>query len=464
MNPRVFAWLACVGMACAVGHAGYGQTRATGPAAQDEAAFEKAMAAMNSGDAATAEPLLRALHRRHPQSFEVNESLGLLYASGDDLQAAVPLLEAAALERPDEAVAHANLGTAYLKSGKSAAAAKELEVAAKANPADAATQNALGQAWMLEKQPCRAAEAFGAAAAGNAVEFDLRYNNALADYDCGRPKEAVQLLEGAAGVADSAPAQSLLGDAEEAQAQYKDAAEHYLRAVQIAPTEANMYVLGVELLRHWSFEPAMREFAAGVTAFPESRRMLAGEGIAEYGAGHYDEAIHVFSELLDLDGQNAMYAEIFGRSCTVLTTSADALCARLVPLAQAHPGNANLALYAATEIEHKPMDAQQAAAARALLQSALKAEPRMAEAHYELGMLLQADGAWQQSIAEMRDAIRLRPDYPSAHYRLGLAYSHTGNREEAHKEMALDRTEAEQKQNDLNARMRQITTLLVQMR
>jgi tetratricopeptide (TPR) repeat protein len=456
----------CLLLACVLSHCVYGQGAAAAPApgASDEAAFEKAMAAMNNGDDATAEPLLRALHRRHPRNFEVNESLGLLYASRDDLAAALPLLEAAALEQPDSAIAHANLGTAYLKLNRSGPAARELARAAKGNPADAATQDALGQAWMLEKQPCLAAEAFGAASAGNAPDFDLLYNNALAHYDCGQPKEAVALLDGATGVNDSASAQSLLGDAEEAQAQYKDAAEHYLRAVQIAPTEPNMYVLGVELLRHWSFDPAIREFAAGVKAFPDSRRMLAGEGIADYGAGHYSEAIHVFGGLLEVDGANAMYGEIFGRSCTVLTTSVDALCARLVPLAEAHPANAKLALYAATQIEHQPTNAQQKALARKLLESALKAEPRMPEAHYEMGMLMQTDGDWQPSIAEMQAAIQLRPDYASAHYRLGLAYSHTGNKPEAQKEMALDRSEAEQKQNDLNARMLQITTLLVQMR
>ena len=423
------------------------------------------MTAMNAGDAETAEPLLLQLHRRHPQNYEINESLGLLYASGEKLDAALPLLEAAAREQPNVAVAHANLGTAYLKQGRVDRATAELQRAAELAPDDAQTQSALGQAWMLNKQPCKAAVAFVAAEKRSApADADLLYNGALAQFDCGKPDAAAASLAAMPGVESSAPAQSLLGDADEALKLYKEAAEHYLRAAQIAPTEPNLYVLGIDLLRHWSFDPAIREFAQGVKLFPDSRRMLAGEGIADYGAAQYNDAIHVFSTLLGEDGNNALYGEIFGRSCTVLTASQDPQCSQLIPLAEQHPGNANLALYAATEILHKPTDPQSALLAQTLLHSALQANPKLPEAHYQLGVLLQSQSKWQDSVAEMLAAIQLQPDYARAHYRLGLAYAHTGRKDDAAREMALDREDSEQKQNDLNARMRQITTLLVKMR
>ena len=78
----------------------------------DQKAFIAAMSAMNEGDSAKAETLLRALHVRYPEDFETNEALGLLYASQSNPSEAVHRLADAVRECPDSAVAHANLGTA----------------------------------------------------------------------------------------------------------------------------------------------------------------------------------------------------------------------------------------------------------------------------------------------------------------------------------------------------------------
>jgi tetratricopeptide (TPR) repeat protein len=431
--------------------------------AADNDTFQRAEADLDAGNAAAAEPLLSALHARHPDNYEINESLGLLYASAGRLTLAAPLLSAAARAEPNSDVAHANLGTAYLKLGRAADAARELTTAARLNPANAGTQQALGQAWMLEKQPARAAEAFQAALAQNGDDPALLYNTALALYDCGKAGEAEPLLARMPDVDSSAEAQSLYGDVDEQLGHYEDAGRHYAAAVRLNPTEANLYVLGIEFLRHWTFDPAAKEFEAGVRVFPQSQRMRLGLGVALYGAGKYDEAIPVFADLLSENPANTMYAELLGRTCTVLTEGEQPKCAALTAYAEQHPNDAVLATYAATSILHQPADSGQLDIARHLLETAIHANPSLPEAHYGMGLLLQTESEWPQSIPELQAAIRLRPDYASAHYRLAMALSHTGQHDQARAEIALQQKYNREEQAGVDARLKQVTTFLVNM-
>lgn len=435
--------------------------RAITPA--DNQTFQRAMQAVNQGDGATAEPLLRALHARHPDNFEINESLGLLYAAAGDLNAATPLLRAAVRENAGSDVAHANLGTALLKSGHTEDAARELSVATRLNPSNAATQEALGQTWMLLKQPAKAASAFAAALQRDGSNPTLLYNAALALFDDDKAAEAESLLARMPGVEESAEAQSLYGDIEERLGHYKQAVQHDQSAVQLAPTEANLYVLGTEFLRHWTFGAAQTEFEAGIHLFPHSQRMRMGLGVAYYGAGKYDQAIPVFADLLADYPENSMYAELLGRTCTVLTEGQQPKCANLIDYAERHPHDAILATYAATSILHQPADDAQMLVARRLLQTAIRWKPDLPEAHYGMGLLLQTESQWRQSIPDLEAAIRLRPTYASAHYRLALALSHVGERDRAQTEIRLEQKYNQQEHAMVDARLRQVTTFLVTM-
>jgi tetratricopeptide (TPR) repeat protein len=465
-NATVLSLLGLVLFAVSLPHSVDAQsspTRSSPFTAADQASFTKAVAALNDGNIDQAEPLLLALRQRHPRNYQINEALGLAYASQNELQTALPPLQAAAEEQPDSDVAHANLGTDYLKLGNTSEATKELERAVALNAHDTPTQNALAQALMLDKQPCKAADAFAAAAQPGDADADSIYNHALALFDCGKSSDASTLLATMPGLDQSAPAQSLLGDIDEALKQYKDAAQHYAQTAQIAPTEENIYVLGIDFLRHWTFPPAIAEFQAGVRAFPESKRMQTGLGIAYYGDTEYDKAIQVFSALLQKDPDNPIYGDIYGRSCTLLTQGDDPLCAQLTAFAEEHPRNASISTYAATRILHSAASAQQNAVAERLLTQAIANDPSLAEARYQLGFLLQNENKWQQSVAQLEKAVALQPTLAQAHYRLGLAYAHLGRRDEAQQQMLLDRQYHQQQQSDLNARMQHITTLLVKM-
>lgn len=430
----------------------------------DAQMFHRAMTLMQDGETAAAEPLLIALRNRHPHTFRYDESLGLLYASQGEIEKAIPPMAEAVRDNPGSSVARANLGTAYLKVGKAADAARELKLAAQQSPEDAATQVALGQADMLLKRPAEAAVAFEAALPKDPRNATLLYNTALAWFDAHEPAKAEPLLARMPGVEDSAEAQSLYGDVDEALHKYEAAGKHYAAAARIRPSASNIYMLGIEFLRHWTFGPAAKVFAAGVKKFPKSTRMRVGLGVAYYGGGNYNKAIPVFAKLLEAHPDNAMYAELLGRNCTVLTEGMQPQCEKLVGFSERHPHNAVLATYTAISILHRPYDPKRIAMARRLLKTAIQAKPHLARARFAMGLLLQNEHKWKESIPQLQEAIRMKPKYAAAHYRLALAYSHAGEHAKAQQEIALEQKYSKEQSAETQARLQQVTTFLVKMK
>jgi hypothetical protein len=68
---------------------------------------------------------------------------------------------------------------------------------------------------------------------------------------------------------------------------------------------------------------------------------------------------------------------------------------------------------------------------------------------------------WAGSISNLEQAVKLKPNFARAHYRLALACMRSGRKQEGEAEMALQKRYSEQQQNDLDQRLRQITTFLV---
>ena len=73
------------------------------------------------------------------------------------------------------------------------------------------------------------------------------------------------------------------------------------------------------------------------------------------------------------------------------------------------------------------------------LNHALRLNPNLAEAHYELGLIALSQGRLDQGIASLEKAVSLNPQLASAHYRLGLAYQRAGNTARAKAELDLFR-------------------------
>jgi len=428
-----------------------------------EQEFQTAMAAQDAGDLDKAEAMLASLHTRHPGIFAVDESLGLIYVARDKFTEALPVLESAAREAPASDVAHANLGAAYYKLHRTAEALKAFETAARLSPQNSATQQSLGQLYMETHQPERAAQAFSAAIALKPGDNDLMMASAQALVEAGQLTQARKQLSAIPDSDHSATAQSLLGEVDEKAGDFRSAAQHYAHAVELDPSEQNVWALGVEFLRHWTFEPAIKEFEAAAEKFPNSTRMKLGLGVAVFGNGDFKRAIQVFADLLTTDGNNTLYAQLLGVACSTIAQGEQPRCGALIPYALSHPRDAKTAAHAAAWLQKQEHTEERSATEQKLLENAIAADPKLAEAQYRMGLFQQGEGHWDLSIPHLETAVKLDEELSEAHYRLGQAYWHAGRKTDAETQMELYRKYSAKKLEDRDHMLGQITTFVVDM-
>jgi lipopolysaccharide biosynthesis regulator YciM len=223
-------------------------------------------------------------------------------------------------------------------------------------------------------------------------------------------------------------------------------------------------MLGVEFLRHWTFDAAVPEFEAATQKFPASTRMKVALGASYFGDAKYGQAVPIFAALLDNDKDSALYAELLGMACNAVTESVKTQCSSLLTYAQTHPRDAKASTYAASMLLTETASEQKTDQARTLLNHAIAAAPHFADAQYQMGLLKQEDGDWRGSIPNLESAVKLKPDLSQAHYRLSLAYWRAGRKDEAQDQMALQKQYSQHERQDLDQRLRQITTFLVDVK
>jgi tetratricopeptide (TPR) repeat protein len=434
--------------------------RASPMPATDQDALTRAVSFYEQGRMQDAEPALINILSRYPQNGLANETLGLIYAQQGAVDRALPYLTRAAEAPSSTAADHANLGAALLKLGRAPAALPELQTASRLDPLNADTASELGQAYMLNHDPVRASRAFAAAAKISPPDADLLYNWALALSETGATQQAASMLARIPSAKMSAEADSLAGDMEEKLGQYMAAVKYYQNAATKDPSEANLYALTIEFLRHWTWDDAQKVAEFGRARYPESARMEVALGIACYGSGQFPRAVRIFSGLLDKDPENASYADLMGRTCSNMNEEESAACARMIAFAKRHPKNALAAVYAAESILHQPAGEQDMGSAESLLKGAIAADPALPEAYYQMGILDQQRLQWQASAAILEKAVALRPSFASAHYRLARAYARLGKSERAKEEIALQQKYRQQETERLDASLKNVSIFL----
>lgn len=203
------------------------------------------------------------------------------------------------------------------------------------------------------------------------------------------------------------------------------------RAAELNPSEANLFDWGTELLSHRAADQAIEVFTSGHRLFPRSTRTLLGLAVALYSRGSYDQAAERFFEATDLNPSDPAPYLFLGKISSGAITGSDGFALRLERFARLQPENAWANYYYAASLPRTSPKA------RALLEKAVRLDPKMGDAFLLLGIIYTDEGNWAKAISAYQSAIAATPQLEQTHYRLAMAYRKTGQAAKAQKEMEL---------------------------
>ena len=104
------------------------------------------------------------------------------------------------------------------------------------------------------------------------------------------------------------------------------------------------------------------------------------------------------------------------------------------------------------------MDFQQI---ESLLKHAIEYDPRLAEAHLQLGNLYSDQHKYTDAIPLYERALQVNSDLADAHYRLGQAYVHTGQKEKAQEQLTVYQQLRAQHMADLDKQRAEVRQFVI---
>jgi tetratricopeptide (TPR) repeat protein len=402
--------------------------------------FKEAVDRYEAGKFPDAAVQLEKIAREVPDSFEVQELLGLVYAAQSLNDKANEHLEKAVRLKPDSASAHINYGNNLLRLGKLNLAQQHFEKAVALAPRDYDANHNLGEFYARSNKVAEALPLLERAQQIDPSSYDNGYDLALAYFLTGRTAEARKAIHDLSSRKDTAELHDLLGEVEERDGNFVGAANEFEAAAHMEPSESNIFDWGCELLLHRTLEPAIEVFRRGTSRFPNSPRMAIGLGMALYSLGKYDEAVKSLLRAADLDPADPRSYTFLSRAFDSSPTQANEVVECFRRFADLQPQNGQalyyyaMSLWKAKRAQDPAFDLTQI---EALLKKAISLQPGLAEAQLQLGNLYSDQRRFADAIPEYLRARELNPDLADAHYRLAQAYVHTGRKDLAEEELKL---------------------------
>lgn len=196
--------------------------------------------------------------------------------------------------------------------------------------------------------------------------------------------------------------------------------------------EAALERSGRGLLEKKNYEQAAKVFEKATALYPRSERLRMGLGLSLYGAGKYRQAAVALQEAVRLAPDDSAPIVMLAEALqSVQDPAAERLLERF---SKSHPENARghyaygLALWQEFRVRRS---AEKLAGAQSEFENAVSLDPDDADAHLQLGMIYDEQGAPARAVAEYVTAIRVDPGLAAAHYRLAQDYERLGEKEEA---------------------------------
>jgi tetratricopeptide (TPR) repeat protein len=286
-----------------------------------------------------------------------------------------------------------------------------------------------------------------------------KYQNAVALESKGDLSGARDLTQRILATGDDPEGHHLLGDLDEKLNDPLGAVREYERAARMYPSEQNYFDWGSELLLHKAAQPAVEVFAKGASLHPQSARMLAGLGAAQYGVRSYEDAARSLCKASDLKPNESAPYLFLGQMEKTINVPLPCAEEKLAEFAEHQPANAAANYFYAVSLIKRGKDSRTAGdprAAQTLLEKCVRLDPKYGAAYVELGALAFQRGDFAQAIKNYQQAIAVSPQLSEAHYRLSLAYKRSGDDASAKREMdayqsaeKAERAQAEEQNRDL---------------
>lgn len=402
--------------------------------------FQSAAADYDAGKLAEAATQLEGLLPYTQKSFDVHELLGLVYAGQSQDAKAVEQLEAAVRLKPNSATARTNLAAALSHSGKSEAAGEQLRKALALAPHDYEANHNLGEFYVQAGKTGAALPMLEEAQRIHPDSYDNGYDLAQLYLLVGKLAEARQLANALLKEKSTGELHNLLGQIEEKDGKFVAAANEDEIAARLDPSEDNLFDLGNELLRHWTYAPAIDVFERGIQRYPNSPRLRIGLGVALYSTGKYDDAVKSLLAAADMTPADpGCYLFLF-KVYDHFPRQADEVIQRFRRFAELQPDNARAQYYYAMSLwkgkqgEDSGLDL---GVVEALLRKSIALDGSFADTHYQLANLYSDRQEYSKAVPEYESALQLNPDIPDAHYRLGRYYARLGQKDRSQQEIAL---------------------------
>ena len=396
--------------------------------------FQAAVAQYDEGHLPEAAAQLEKLVHEVPDSFEAHELLGMVYAAESQEAVAQQHLETAVRLKPSSAAARTNLAANLVRLGNVEGARGQLKKAVALEPRNYDANHNLGEIYIkLGKLP-DAIPFLKQAQELDPTSSDNGYDLALAYLLTNRPDRARELVQDLLRRKNTAELHNLLGQIEERQGNAVPAANEFETAAHMEPSESNLFDWASELLLHRTLEPAIEVFKQATSRYPNSPRLAIGLGITLYSRGNYDEAVKALLRGADLSPSDSRCYLFLSKAYDSSPSQADEVIQRFRRFSELQPNDARAYYYFAMSLwkgkrtQDPDLDLHQI---ESLLRRAVTLDPKLAEAHLQLGNLFSDQARYAEAVPEYVKALDSNADLPDAHYRLGQAYVHTGEKDKA---------------------------------
>ena len=427
-------WDACMVVLVSALAVAAGQDRTQDRTQQLNLRFQVAVAQYDAGHFPEAAKQLQDLLPEAPESFEIHELLGMVYTEESQDALANPHLEKAVRLKPESAAARANLASNLVRLGKLDSAQEQFKKAVALEPRNFGANHNLGELYVRAGKLHDAIPFLKQAQAINPSSYDNGYDLALAYLLAEQRAPARVLVQSLLQEKDTAELHNLLGQIEEKDGKYLAAVNEFEVAAHQDPSETNLFDWASELLLHRTLEPAIEIFRKAAARYPNSPRVAIGLGIALYSRGNYDEAVKSLLRAADLSPSDPRCYYFLSKAYDSSPSQADDVIQRFARFSQLQPENGQASYYYAMSLwkgkrtQDPSLDRHQI---ESLLKKAVTLDPKLAEAHLQLGNLYSDQTQYAESIPEYVKALEVNPNLADAHYRLGQAYVHTAEKDKA---------------------------------